>query len=110
VDCYTPPFLASSHIDREARPAIMLGQKPERDRDIDRVHKWIQNCAKVGIPSIKYNLSLLGVVRLKERDAGCGGTTTLSTWQFKDAKPATPPNQDRPRQRRSLLGADRRFP
>ncbi len=89
VDCYTPPFLASSHIDREQRPAIMLGQSPERDRDIDRVHKWIQNCAKVGIPSIKYNMSLLGVVRLEERDAGRGGST-LSTWRFKDAKPKAP--------------------
>ena len=89
VDCYTPPFLASSHIDREARPAIMLGQSPERDRDIERVYKWIQNCAKVGIPSIKYNMSLLGVVRLEERDAGRGGTT-LSTWRLKDAKPKTP--------------------
>src|SRR5438105_7069092 len=33
IDCVAPPFLASSHIDREKHPAIMLAQSPERDRD-----------------------------------------------------------------------------
>ena len=33
VECVAPPFLASSHIDREKHPAIMLAQSPERDRD-----------------------------------------------------------------------------
>ena len=36
LDCIAPPFLASSHVDRTERPAIMLGQSPERDRDIER--------------------------------------------------------------------------
>ena len=35
VDCIAPPFLESSHIDREKHPAIMLAQSPERDRDIE---------------------------------------------------------------------------
>ena len=30
----TPPNLASSHIDREKNPGIMLGKSPERDREI----------------------------------------------------------------------------
>src|SRR5881296_1690762 len=30
IDCIAPPFLASSHIDREKHPAIMLAQSPER--------------------------------------------------------------------------------
>src|SRR5713226_4581169 len=34
VDMLGPPFLTSSHIDREKHPAIMLAQSPERDRDI----------------------------------------------------------------------------
>src|SRR5580698_4230523 len=55
------PFLTSSHIDREKRGAIMLGQSPERDRDIDDIHKMIEACAKVGVPAFKYNMSLLGV-------------------------------------------------
>ena len=32
LEMVAPPFLASSHIDRTERPAIMLGQSPERDR------------------------------------------------------------------------------
>src|SRR6266850_1188270 len=35
IDMITPPFLASTHIDRTERPAILLGQSPERDRDIE---------------------------------------------------------------------------
>src|SRR5438046_3038737 len=63
LECIEPGFLASSHIDRTARPAIMLGQSPQRDRDIESLQNTIRNCAKVGIPSIKYNMSILGVLR-----------------------------------------------
>ena len=37
VDCIAPPFLASSFIDKEKHPAIMLAQSPERDRDIEQL-------------------------------------------------------------------------
>jgi mannonate dehydratase len=84
LDCIAPPFLASSHVDRTERPAIMLGQSPERDRDIEHVQNMIRNCAKVGVPSIKYNMSLLGVLRT-ERTPGRGGST-LSTWRLREAK------------------------
>lgn len=84
LDMIAPPFLASSHIDRTERPAIMLGQSPERDRDIEHIQNIVRNCAKVGIPSIKYNMSLLGVLRT-ERTPGRGGST-YSTWKLKDAK------------------------
>ena len=84
LDMIAPPFLASSHIDRTARPAIMLGQSPERDRDIEHVQNMIRNCAKAGIPAIKYNMSLLGVLRT-ERTPGRGGSS-YSTWKLKDAK------------------------
>jgi mannonate dehydratase len=33
IDVLTPPNLASSHIDRERNPGIMLGTSPERDRE-----------------------------------------------------------------------------
>ena len=33
------PLLASSHIDREKQGGILLGQEPERSRDIERVQK-----------------------------------------------------------------------
>src|SRR6201986_3418021 len=35
IDCTAPPFLESSHVDKEKHPAIMLAQSPERDRDIE---------------------------------------------------------------------------
>jgi mannonate dehydratase len=84
LDMIAPPFLASSHVDRTARPAIMLGQSPERERDIEHVQNMIRNCAKVGIPAIKYNMSLLGVLRT-ERTPGRGGSS-YSTWKLKEAK------------------------
>ena len=63
IDCLAPPFLASSHIEREKHGAIMLAQSPERDRDIESMQTLIRNCAAAGIPSIKYNMSILGVLR-----------------------------------------------
>src|SRR5205807_7085205 len=88
VECLAPPFLASSHIDREKHPAIMLAQSPERDRDIESMQTLIRNCAQVGIPSIKYNMSILGVLRTGRTPGR--GDAMYSTWRLKDAKPNTP--------------------
>ena len=63
LDCIAPPFLESSHIDREKHPAIMLAQSPERDRDIESLQTLIRNRASVGIPCINYNMGILGVLR-----------------------------------------------
>jgi mannonate dehydratase len=41
----------------------MLGKSPERDREIEGVQQMIKNCAAAGIPCIKYNMSILGVLR-----------------------------------------------
>src|SRR5439155_19008889 len=88
IDAITPSFLASGHIDRTERPAIMLGQSPERDRDIESFQNLIRNCAKAEIPAIKYNMSILGVLRTG-RTPGRGGVG-YSTWRLRDAKPRTP--------------------
>src|SRR5947199_2358535 len=74
IDCLAPPFLASSHIEREKHGAIMLAQSPERDRDIESMQTLIRNCAAAGIPSIKYNMSILGVLRTG-RSPGRGDST-----------------------------------
>ena len=79
-----PSFLASSHVDRTKRPAIMLADDPERMRDIEKIQNLIKNCGKAGVPSIKYNMSLLGVLRT-ERTPGRGGAM-YSTWRLKEAK------------------------
>lgn len=83
LDIVALPFLTSSHIDREKRGAIMLGESPQRDRDIENVQKMIAACAKVGIPCIKYNMSLLGVLRTKSTE-GRGGSE-YRTWNLKEA-------------------------
>jgi mannonate dehydratase len=87
-DLVTPPILASSHIDREAHPAIMLAQSPERDRDIDAFNTYIKNCAAAGIPGIKYNMSILGVLR-SGRVPG-RGDSSYAQWDLSQAHPATP--------------------
>lgn len=84
LDCIAPSFLASSHIDRTARPAILLGESPERDRDIEHIQMLIRNCARAGVPMIKYNMSLLGVLRTQPTP-GRGGST-YSTWRLSEAK------------------------
>ena len=58
-----PLPLSSAYITRAEYPAIMLGQSPDRDRNIEDICNIIKNCAKAGIPSAKYNMSILGVVR-----------------------------------------------
>ncbi len=89
VESIALPFLTSSHIDRERHPAIMLAQSPERDRDIEAVQNMIRNCASAGIPCVKYNMSILGVLRLAGRTPG-RGDSTYSTWRLADARPSTP--------------------
>ncbi|MGH9341067.1 MAG: mannonate dehydratase [Acidobacteriota bacterium] len=88
LDLVQLPMLHSSHIDQTDRPAIMLGQSPERDKDIEDVCLMIRNCARAGIPAIKYNMSILGVLRT-ESSAGRGGSS-YSTWKLKETRPDTP--------------------
>ena len=88
IDCVAPPFLASSHIDKEKHPAIMLAQNPERDRDIESLQTFIKNCAAAKIPSIKYNMSILGVLRTGRTPGR--GDATYSTWKLAEAHPNPP--------------------
>jgi mannonate dehydratase len=88
VDVLTPPNLASSHIDRERNPGIMLGKSPERDREIEGVQTMIKNCAAAGIPCIKYNMSILGVLRTGRVPGR--GDTSYTHFKLAEAK-ADPP-------------------
>jgi len=58
-----PLPLSSSYITQAENPNIMLGKSPERDREIDDMCQMIRNAALAGIPALKYNMSILGVVR-----------------------------------------------
>jgi mannonate dehydratase len=67
-----PLPLSSSPIERAENPNIMLGKDPERGREIEQICQMIRNVAEAGIPAVKYNLTLLGVVRTAP-SAGRGG-------------------------------------
>lgn len=88
LDCIAAPFLGSTYIDKEKHPAIMMADSPERDRDIEALQTLIRNCAQAGIPAIKYNMSILGVLRTGRVPGR--GDATYSAWKLNDAKPATP--------------------
>ena len=76
--------LTSSYITKAENPNIMLGKSPERDREIDNICGMIRVASKVGIPALKYNLTILGVVR-GERTPGRGGAS-YSTFIYSKTK------------------------
>jgi len=79
------PLPLSSHYIAEAEnPNIMLGKSPERDREIDTICHMIRNASLAGIPALKYNLTILGVVRT-EPTRGRGGAA-YSTFVYDKAR------------------------
>jgi mannonate dehydratase len=83
-----PLPLSSSYITKAENPHIMLAQSPQRDREIDDVCRMIRNTARAGITALKYNLSILGVVRT-ETTSGRGGAT-YSTFVYDRARQEPP--------------------
>jgi mannonate dehydratase len=81
-------LLRSSLIDVEKNPGIMLAQSPQRDREIEAFQNLIRACAATGVPMLKYNMSILGVVRTGETRGR--GDALYSTWRLKDAPPGQP--------------------
>jgi mannonate dehydratase len=64
--------LPSQPIEKASYPDILL-KGPDRDRQIDAVCRLIEETAKAGIPSVKYNLNLIGIPRT-EMEPGRGGS------------------------------------
>jgi len=83
-----PLPLSSAYITRSEMPNIMLGKSPERDREIDDICQMIRNASRAGIPALKYNMSILGVVRT-ESTKGRGGAR-YSTFIYEKAKQDPP--------------------
>ena len=67
---------------------VMLGKSPERDREIDGICQMIRNSARAGIPILKYNLTILAVVRT-EPTPGRGGAR-YSTFDYSKAREDPP--------------------
>lgn len=78
-----PLPMSSRPLARAECPNILLGKSPERDREIEIIRQDIRAAAKAGIPALKYNLTLLGVVRT-ERTPGRGGSR-YSTFDYEKA-------------------------
>ncbi len=82
LDVTDSVLLPSSLIDREPHPSIMLAQSPQRDRDIEAFQNHIRACAAAGVPTLKYNMSILGVVRSGTTPGR--GDALYSTWKLTD--------------------------
>ena len=89
VEMVALPFLGSTNVNTEKRPAIMLGKSPERDRDIEDIQRCIAALAAVGIPAFKYNMSILGVTRSASTPGR--GNSTYSTFNAAQLTPNAPP-------------------
>ncbi len=74
---FLPLPMSAWPISRAENPHIMLGKSPERDREIDLICENIRAASKAGIPGLKYNLTMLGVVRTG-RSLGRGGSSYSS--------------------------------
>src|SRR6266542_756960 len=83
-----PLPMSSSEISRAEMPAIYLGKSPDRDRRIDDICQMIRNCSRAGINQVKYNFTLLGVVRTGT--APGRGTARYSEFVYAGAKQDPP--------------------
>ena len=83
-----PLPLSSSEISRSESPAIMLAKEPDREQQLDGICQMIRNTARAGIPSLKYNLTFIGVPR-SAPTVGRGGAR-YSTFVYAEAKQDPP--------------------
>jgi mannonate dehydratase len=85
-----PLPLSSREISRVEFRHIMLGKSPEREREIEHVCQMIRNCAAAGIPALKYNLSMLGVIRTESTRGRGGARYSTFVWEkLPKDRPAT---------------------
>jgi len=65
-----------------------LGKSPQRDREIDNICEMIRNVSQAGIPAVKYNMSILGVVRTEPSQGR--GRSLYSTFSYGDVRQIPP--------------------
>jgi mannonate dehydratase len=83
-----PLPLSSSEISRSESPAILLAKEPDRQKHIDDISQMIRNTARAGIPSVKYNLTFIGVPRSAPTIGR--GRARYSTFVYAEAKQDPP--------------------
>jgi mannonate dehydratase len=82
-----PLPLSSSEISRSESPAILLATA-DRDKQIDDICTMIRNTSRAGIPSVKYNLTFIGVPRSAPTEGR--GRARYSTFVYAEAKQDPP--------------------
>jgi mannonate dehydratase len=87
LECVPLP-MSSRFITSAEHPNIVLGKDPERNAEIENIRLMIANAGKAGIPMVKYNFTILGVVRTA-RTPGRGGSS-LSTFDYEKAVAENP--------------------
>ncbi len=87
-DILDPVWLASTHVDKTEHAGIMLASSPEREREVEAFQQLIRNCAAAGVPCIKYNMSILGVLRTGHVQGR--GDAQFGEWDAAKAAPPTP--------------------
>ena len=98
-----PLPLSSAYITKSENPNIMLGKSPERDREIDNICQMIRNAAAAGIPALKYNMTILGVVRTEHHARP--RRRQLQHLRLRRRQAGSAPHRGRPRQRRISPGS-----
>jgi len=93
-----PLPLSSNLISEVEMPNIMLGKSPDRDREMDQICQMIRNAARAGIPALKYNMSILGVVRTASSPGR--GSSVYSSFAYDKA------GQNLPLTAAGIVGAD----
>lgn len=71
--------LSSAGIDKVRSPGIILGQEPDRERELDGICHLIEMLGSLGIKAAKYNFNILGIPRTPS-ERGRGGAV-LSTYR-----------------------------
>jgi mannonate dehydratase len=83
-----PLPLSSSEISRSESPAVLLGSEPDRSQQIDAICQMIRNTARAGIPSVKYNMTFIGVPRTAPTPGR--GKARYSTFVYAEGKQDPP--------------------
>lgn len=71
--------MSSAGVDKVKSPSIVLGQDPERAREVDSICRLIETLGALGIKAAKYNFNILGIPRTPS-ERGRGGAI-MSTFR-----------------------------
>ena len=67
-----------------AEPGFLLGQDPERQRELDSICRLIERIGAAGIPAAKYNFNLIGIPRTAHEPGRGGSRNAAFRWRATD--------------------------